>query len=542
MAVDTISLENRVLDEGQSVELQACFQIIQETTVDDVDKYPDKVCRELARAIVCRTYASAIHELCHLVVAAGALAPTTRRYEGLFWDSGPARARNFLAYFDMASMPPAHLEIGDNQVALEYADKPFAISYGRMPFLSALMEFLMTALGYTELDNALAPLMAEFPTADTVSDAANALSRKLYGYLGDHLPTVQEQRRHRSFLTFVAEKAAGESADKAIDDASVFDYWLEQSAGAGEDTGTDSRTYRSVFRTAVRLLGILRLAADKRGIAVALPIGTDREAGEVDPSELEAAVAEIEEVASPVAALEATTADGVKIFNKRELETLRLALHGEDTARMLTRSILRNAVFGDAQARLTQALRQGLDTNEISTKIADEPETGYAARMDTFTALAKHTERMMLISFHVLYRAGHRDAINAALALRPNMDLSGLGEGMNEPDGNVVSFQAVSAAKRFFEADGEGPLGELVAEAAKAAKGIARQGFSEGSWVDADVMEIFADGVAKLALVRCELNTFIEQHALGIDWDALEESDTPLFREQFTRLYGDEND
>ncbi len=542
MAVDTISLENRVLDEGQSVELQACFQIIQETTVDDVDKYPDKVCRELARAIVCRTYASAIHELCHLVVAAGALAPTTRRYEGLFWDSGPARARNFLAYFDMASMPPAHLEIGANQVALEYADKPFAISYGRMPFLSALMEFLMTALGYTELDNALAPLMAEFPTADTVSDAANALSRKFYGYLGDNLPTVQEQRRHRSFLTFVAEKAAGESADSVIDDASVFDYWLEQSAGAGEDTGTDSRTYRSVFRTADRLLDILRLAADKRGIAVALPIGIDREAGEVDPSELEAAVAEIEEVASPVAALEATTADGVKIFNKRELETLRLALHGKDTARMLTRSVLRNAVFGDAQARLTQALRQGLDTNEISTKIADEPETSYAARMDTFTALAKHTERMMLISFHVLYRADHRDAINAALALRPNMDLSGLGEGMNEPDGNVVSFQAASAAKRFFEADGEGPIGELLAEATKAAKGIARQGFSEGSWADADVIEIFANGVTELASVRCELNTFIEQYALGIDWDALEESDTPLFREQFTRLYGDEND
>ena len=399
----------------------------------------------------------------------------------------------------------------------------------------------MTTLGYSELDDTLAPLIAEFPTAKKVSETSNALSRNLYGYLGAHLPTVQDQRRHRSFLNFIAERASGESADRVIDDASILDYWFERPSGPDSDTETDSRTYRSVFRTAIRLLRILRLAADKQGIAVALPIGTDREAGEVDPSELETAITEVEIIASPITAFEETNSNGVKIFNKRELETLRLCLLGEETARTLTRSLLRNAAFGDAQARLSQALRQGLGSDKIRGKIADEPTTGYRAYIDNFASLATHTERMLLISFHVLYRAGHHEAINAALVLRPQIDLSGLGQNLNGDDSKVVSFQAASAVRDFFKENDTGPINELAADAAKAVKSITRQGFSEGNFLDPNIIEIFASSISELTLARQELNIFLEKYASGIDWEALEESDIPLFREQFTRLYGDGN-
>ena len=511
-----------------------------------MDKYPKNICQELARAIVCRSYASAVHELCHLVVAASVLDRSTKRYEYLFWNTGPARARNFFAYFEMCSMPVPQIQIGATNVTLQYTDKPFDISYGRMPFLSALMEFLMTTLGYSELDNTLAPLIAEFPTAKEVSETSNALSRNLYRYLGDHLPTVQDQRRHRSFLTFIAERASEESANRAIDDASILDYWLEPPSGPNNDNETDSRTYRSVFRTAIRLLRILRLAADKQGIAAALPIGTDHEAGEVDPAVLETAITEIEVTPSPIPALEEINSNGVKIFNKRELETLRLCLLGEETARTLTRSILRNAAFGDAQARLSQALRQGLSAAAMCSKILDEPTDGYMKYLNDFASLAKHTERMLLISFHVLYKAGHNEAINAALVLRPQLDLSGLRQKVkddanNAEDSNVVSFHVASAVRDFFQKNGTGPIGELLADAAKAAKGIARQGFSERDFLNPTVIEIFAASISELALIQEELDIFLRKYVPEIDWKALEESDTPLFQEQFTRLYGDEN-
>jgi hypothetical protein len=541
MTADIVSLENRVLAEGQSSELAACFQIIQEATIDDVDKYPEKICRELARTIVCRTYASAVHELCHLAVAAACLDSQTRRFENLFWNTGAARARNFHTFFQAGDGLSDDLVIEARHVTIAYADKPFSITYGRMPFLSALMEFLMTALGYTDLDDTLTSLCADFPTASDVSNAANELSRKVYAYLHDHLPPVQEQRKHRSFLQFIAASAAGETVVAAIDDDAVLEYWLDQSANDSVDAGTDSRTYRSVFKTAARLVYILRLATDKHGMAVALPIGTDREAGEIDPAELEAAVTEIDEADTPVAALEAASSDGVKLFNKRELETLRQVLHGDETAQVLTGSILRNAVFGDTQARLTQALRKGLKTTELAARIKADPESGYTERLQAFAELAVHVERMMMICFHVLYQNKHQAAVNAALVLRPDMDLSDMAPDDN--DSNVVSFQAEQAMRQFFDAGVEdGPISALVADAAKAAKGIARQGFSEAAWNDPAIIAVFAASVPELAHTRRELTRFLERHAATIDWESLFDSDTPVFRGQFMRIYGGQDD
>jgi len=513
------------------------LQTVREASCDDQDKYPEKVVRELARAIVCRTYAPAVHELCHLIAAAGR-ADGTGRYEQLFWATGPARARNFFAWFADADADASGLDVAGNGVTLAYSDKPFTVTYGRMPFLSALLEFLMTALGYTALDETLAPLAAEMPGAEQVSEAANELSRKLYAFLGEHLPAVQEQRKQRSFLAFVAERAAGEAAAQAIDDGTVLDYWIEHAEAEGDDT--DARTYRNVFKTAARLLTILRLAEDRHGIEVALPIGTDREAGEVDPAELEQAMTAVEEAADTVDALEQVALAGVKMVNKREAETLRHALPGDETARALTRSVLRNAVFGDAQARLTQALRQGLKPAEVARKIETEPEDDYPGRLDSFRAVAEHLERMLLVSFHVLFLRRHAAAAEAALLARPDLDLEALRPDPATPDGgNVVSMQAELALRRLFDdADDESPLGQLRRDAAKAAKSIARQGFKEGDWQDPEIVGAFADGLPALAAALRELLRLLERHAAGIDWPGLQAEDTPTFQAQFMRMYG----
>jgi len=521
------------------------LQTVREATFDDQDKFPEKIVRELARAIVCRTYAPAVHELCHLAAAAGR-ADGTGRYEQLFWASGPARARNFYAWFGDADSDG--LDVTGSAVTLAYPDKPFTVTYGRMPFLSALLEFLMTALGYTALDETLAPLAAEMPSAGQVSDAANELSRKLYAFLGEHLPAVQEQRKQRGFLAFIAERADGDGAAQAIDDGAVLDYWIEH---AGADTeaesneaAPDARTYRNVFKTAARLLTILRLAEDRHGIEVALPIGTDREAGEVDPAELEHAMAAVDEDADAVDALEQVALAGVKLVNKREAEALRQALPGDAIARALTRSVLRNAVFGDAQARLTQALRQGLEPAEVARKIDAEPDDDYPGRLDAFRAVADHLERMLLVSFHVLFHCRHAAAVEAALLAHPDLDLEGLRPDPDAPDAtdgsNVVSMQAERALRRFFDdGDDESPLGQLRRDAAKAAKSIARQGFKEADWQDPEIVGAFADGVGALAAARRDLARLLDRHAAGIDWPGLQREDTPTFRAQFKRLYGD---
>ncbi len=211
--------ENRFLEQGNSAELNACLQTLQETTADDGFKYTDKTCRDLARLIVCRSYAPAVLELCHLVVAAIYSGSDDHRYEALFFASGAARGRNFRTHFRAFSGRHEAIQIDGQEICIAYSDKPFAVTYGRMPLLSALMEFLMTTLGYAQLDETLAPLMAGWPPYKKVSDVANALSRQVYGYLGDHLPAVQEQRKSQSFLQFMSDPSRPETAPGTITDA-----------------------------------------------------------------------------------------------------------------------------------------------------------------------------------------------------------------------------------------------------------------------------------------------------------------------------------
>lgn len=548
--MDTVSPENLVLEEGKSSELAQCLHAVQETTVDDDSKYTEKTCRALARHIVCRTYAPVLHELCHLVVIAAHGGSATGRYEELFWDSGPARSGAFRAYLEARPWAGTPVTVDGAEATVAYPDKPFAVAYGRMPLLSAFLEFLMTALGYTDLDEALAPLLGELPTAKAVSEAANDLSRRLYAYLGDHLPPVQAQRKNRSFLAFAQARAGGELAPGGLDDGLVLDYWLAHAAGGeADDDGAggdiDARTFRGVFETAARLIRVLRHAEDKYRMGGALPIGMDREAGEVDPADFEQALAEIEDTDDPLVQAEETLGGAVKFLNKRELGLLAEAVHGDAVSRALTRSILRGAVFGHAQARLTQAQRGKTDAKDMAAMIADLPDQDYEACLETYRQLAEHMDRMLLAGLHVLARAGDPAAIGLALALRPDMDLGGIdvpngGDAGGGDDGNVVSFQAAAAAKSFFGAldGGDGDLAALGNDAAAAFKAVSRKGFTEADLAQPGTPAAFADGTRLLLAVRRALLDFLEKPAAGMDWAGQFDLDKPVFNDHFMLLYG----
>ena len=545
--MDTGSQENRFLEEGKSSELSACLQIIQETTVDDIDKYTEKTCRELARLIVCRTYASAIHELCHLVVMAIHGGSFDHRYETLFFSSGPARGSGFRGYFSDFQDQHVSVHIGNPEVTIAYADKPFSITYARMPLLSALMEFLMTSIGYGELDDALAPLLIEgLPKQKQVSDVANDLSKRLYAYLGDHLPPAQEQRKSQSFLRYISDRASEELTTQAIDDETLLDYWTQNSSQNTDEQGVDVKTYRSVFRMAAHLTRVLRYAEDQYKMNGALPIGIDSESGEVDPSDLESALAEIEVDCHPLDKLNDVVNAGIKMTNKREMDILHEALHGDEVGSALPRSILRNAVFGDAQASLIQALRQKKGAS-LEAEIAQIPDDDYQIRLVQYKRMLDHLDQMLLASFHVLARAGNATAATIALALRPEIDISELVAETDEPDwsdSNVVSFRAESALAHFFDRLADDPtsdLGQLAAQAQKAFKGVSRQGFSHTDINHEDVVSHFATGATILVALKKDLVHFLSQHTANIDWDQLISVDTPVFQSQFTTLYGGNN-
>ena len=149
-------LHNLNLEEGKSDALREALACLAEASAGDGGpRYADRVIRQLARVVVCRTYARPILELSHLLVAASA---RDGRYEDLFWGVDRASAGAFRRAFEAVAADTGRVRLSNDTVRHSDAGDAFEVSFSRMPFLAALLEFLITTLGYGEVDELTRPL------------------------------------------------------------------------------------------------------------------------------------------------------------------------------------------------------------------------------------------------------------------------------------------------------------------------------------------------------------------------------------------------
>lgn len=552
-----VSAEQLILEVGKSSELVAAFQMVAEAEMDGEPKFSPQICRDLAKAIACRTYAKAVLELCHLVRVADAVAGRAG-YEMFFWGGGVARASAFRAQILDAvrrrgGRVPG-LTVGDSGVAVGYPDGSFTITFGRMPFLSAFLEFLITTVGYADADGLLRGTLGAGTTQKTVSQQANALSRQIYDYLKDHLPTAQNQRKFRRLIDFMVGQAGEDFEAASVDDAAIFDFWCAESAGTTAD-GADFKTFPATFKAFIRLRQTLACAADYRAIGNAKVIGFDREAGEVDPDAILGMIETVDDYHSPLTALEEPPAGAIKFLNRRETLALTLLFDCGEAAFALPLSLMRCEVFGKGQGQITQALRRKVDDDELRGLIADcAPET-YVDRQQDLGDISTHLSRVLLASLHALARNRDRQAINLVMALRPDLDFSAVGEllkvepagGSGSGGGNVVVLRAAAFSDRFLasieDAERVGPeIAGLMAEARKAFRGLSRQGFDDKSLDDPQVAKGFTEGAPVLIEIGAQVSAFVD--LLGRltlpygDWNRQFAADKIAFSKQFECLYG----
>ena len=204
------SADQLVLAGRMGAELRAALDLVTETESAGAPKFAPEVCRKLRRMILCRNYAKALLELSHLAVVAALSAPRPGAYLAFFYESGPARAagfRGFLTHAALGTAPGIRLE--SDRVVLSYPDGGFEITYARMPLLSALLEFLLTALGYGALDEAFAELTGPEATDARVKTAAKEIAKQLYGYLNAQLGSLHDQRQQHALIGFLTKRQGG---------------------------------------------------------------------------------------------------------------------------------------------------------------------------------------------------------------------------------------------------------------------------------------------------------------------------------------------
>lgn len=515
-----------ILEAGKSSELSAALAAISEATaLGGEPKYPPRICRELARIVVCRNYAKSVLQLCHLINAADACARRGESYERLLFGLPQATPRHFRD--QLSSMLAANgwrrsgFSLESAAITITYDDGEFVVSFTRMPLLAALLEFIVGMEGYTAIDDILAEMLRA-PSVRAVGNAANAISRRIYAVLSNHLPSVQNMAKFNLILEFLA--ARGQDGEVEIGDGAVLDFWLDKS---GTDVGADAgfRTYRTVLDAFMAFARALEIALDRRAAILAAPIGGDGEAGEIDPESLYGLMDAPGQWQSPLPLLEEDPASGIKFLTGREKDALRLLLEMGPLARSLPLSLLRAECFGPAQARLIQALRRVAPSGERRKMAELDDLADYRAQGKSYGELRRRVAKMMLASLHVLLR-------DRALA----------------GSGNVAALPGREPAE-IFRAIADGPEPpplppdeDVHEEAARAFRSVARQGFSEDLLEGRSVADGFRAGAGILQAIAQEIDAYLDRFA-ALDRhspDLAERfgQDRAIFAKQFKRLYG----
>lgn len=524
------TLENLNLEEGKSEALRAALSCIAEASAHDGGpRYSDKVSRELARIIVCRSYAKPLLELSHLMVCASGCGG---RYEDVFWGISRASSSEFRRSFSALDGQSGQVRISANGIYHNDGVDGFQISYARMPLLVALLEFMITTVGYSAIDEMTRAVRGQRASGNDVLGAARAMQRSLYGYLKDHLPPVQRQRRERHFLTYVGSHAGNRSGADAITDDIVLTYW-SQFSDADE---IEAKTYRGVYETARRLIVALDAAGDRLAGTRARTIGTDFEAGEIDPEDIEAVVSALDADEGPLQRLLETSAEQIKYINVNEAEILTELPLSDNTARRIPVSVLRNAIYGAVQLRLSMALRRGDAPPQTMPAAADGY---YRARLAMYAEVIDGTEKLAMASLWALHQGKRPEAVDLALQLAPDINWGALAVHSDAAhDETVVSLAGAGAMKVFFQImpDAKGDeLSALLADARKAWRQVNRAGFREDRRTDS--IDVMADAVPDVLRLINAVRQLLDRDLKTIDWPAHEAADITVFGEILGRLY-----
>lgn len=530
------NLTQTVIESGKSAALRAHFDLLDQTEVHGVAKFAPDTLRWVQRVVSCRSYGPPLHELCHLLRMAESRAGGP---VDLLWTPMRATAGNVRAWFQQSPAVPfpggPAVTLTESGVHAAYRDGTFEVTFARAADLIALAEFLVTALGFRPVDEALGRLSAAGAQAAGVGEASNALARALYAHLGEHLPSVQEGRLTRHLVDWLSD-ADGDFDTRDIDDEAILAFW---EAKCGEE---GLRAYTACVRHMLRLVDLVEAAAARRGLDAARPIGPDVDAGEVDPAQVEALLDSAAPADDPLSALGRPPADQVKALNGRERDRLAWSVAFGRHAERLLLTLLRVQVFGPWQARLSQ--RRRVRAGEVAALLDAGPEFDHAGALAEFRALASHLSRVRLAALAALLRAGHPGAAAYLVALLPPDALTRLvqpaAEAADGPDAPEDTDEVWTMVQPVLQRLADGRTGDpacdrRLAEANKALRGLAREGFRPPYAADG-----LAAAEAPLGQLARQLAQITAAGARGeAGWPARHAADTARFTAVLSRLYGE---
>ncbi len=536
---DMAEAEQTIQGAGASGQLLADFRALAEaTTADGAPRYALRpVLNRLARAIVGREGGPnrdmPLFELCHLVNAVEACGNAPDR-QAMFFLSGRRVAASACAHqIDLALAEDGWRRQGFTRtgdgIGIDYRDGNFGINFGRMPFLIALYEFLCGMEDYdfySEFARIIDEMIVQADSVVAIQQAANAIARRLRRYRSAHLSFTPHNERFEAIYGFLRERSP--ELRVRITDGDVLDFWTRHSIG------NDFRGSRTVFNAFANFIQALDGAAGGAAAEGALRIGTDREEGEVDPTDGAMEFGTHGDWRTPFAVLDEPPAARIKFFKKRgERENIELLMEYGPHAASLPLAFLRLESFGPVQSAITTDLQVKRGAQSVRRRIACEDCESYAAKQAGFQTALAHVRNLQKATLYALSQATESQTT----------DIS--------PDGNVVSlhagdpislFEAARQGDDSPEIDGEAAA-RITEEAARAFRALTRKGFTDAALKDEAYLDGFREGAGAVLSIAAQIEAFLDaverlaETPPGLDTRHRE--DQAVFSAQFAKIYGD---
>lgn len=430
-----------------------------------------------------------LYEFCHLVNALLLADPRADTLPLFFLSPDrvtPAYARD---WFDGRTGPG--LTFDGDEVALAYGEETFSIRYGRMPALAALYEFLCGMESYAfypRLEEIVGGIADRPGRLDAVKRATNALSSEMRRYRRAHMESARHEGKFTAIVTFLRDRD-GDPRRLTVDDAAILDFWLLHGQGK------EYRGYRTVFDLFVTFSEALDAAGARTAVSGAAPLGTDREAGELDVADTEVADAPAAAWRSPLDDFDQPPLNGINFFKKSsERKPMEALMRYGPHAVRLPLAFLRYESFGQVQAGITNDLQVGRGNESVARRLTCNDAEPYAQRQQTLRRLADHCLDLEKATLYAI----------------------------RDPDDTVVPFPGT---ERSFA-------------------GISRKGFEAfGDRTDGVRRDVFRHAAGHIVAVADGLEKFLDQvnrlDSADGGLDGKFEADRAVFSAAFVRLYGE---
>jgi hypothetical protein len=287
----------------------------------------------------------------------------------------------------------------------------------------------------------------------------------------------------------------------------------------------------------VRMVIALDTASERIQGNNAASIGTHREAGEFDPEDVEAVMAAYDPDDTALSRVVENSVDAVKFITATEVEFLSTLPMRSSIERRVPLSIVRNAVQGAHQLKISAALRRDSSVNQAVLLVR---EGSYQDCLRKYQELSDVLERILAAALWVLFSARHPSAISVALTLAPDINWGALATTAAAENETtvVVSMDIRRTMNQFFDTvpDARGEeLQALMAECRQAYRSINRKGFTDPG--DPAAVSAMSDGVDDLTALIAAIRRYTEREVGNVEWDDIEREDIPVFRQIFNRLY-----